>query len=69
MVEKVRNAIFDGENPFNIIRTWMGEAKKTELNDHDAIALSTVDKNGMPNVRMVLLRYVLEDSFVFFFKL
>ena len=66
MVEKVRNAIFDGENPFNIIRTWMGEAKKTELNDHDAIALSTVDKNGMPNVRMVLLRYILEDSFVFF---
>ena len=66
MVEKGRNEVFDGDNPFSIVRTWMNEAKKTELNDHDAIALSTVDENGMPNVRMVLLRYVLEDSFVFF---
>ena len=66
MLEKTRNEIFKGKNPFDIVKKWMEEARTTEINDPDAIALSTIDKDGMPNVRMVLLRYILEDCFVFF---
>lgn len=58
--------IFEGENPFNIVRAWMTEAETTELNDPNAIALSTVDADGMPNVRMVLLKDVEDDAFVFY---
>lgn len=61
-----RDGIFAGDNPFDIVRSWMGEAEKTELNDPNAIALSTVDAEGMPNVRMVLLKDIEEDAFVFY---
>jgi pyridoxamine 5'-phosphate oxidase len=61
-----RTGIFAGDNPFEIARRWMDEAKSTEINDPDAIALSTVDANGMPNVRMVLLREIEDDAFVFY---
>ena len=44
----------------------MEEARKTEVNDPDAIALATVDEEGLPNVRMVLLRIIEDDAFVFF---
>tara|TARA_B100001057_G_scaffold432389_1_gene460487 strand:+ start:813 stop:1424 length:612 start_codon:yes stop_codon:yes gene_type:complete len=66
MVENERNEIFDVKDPFILIKSWMKEARQTELNDPDAVALSTVDENGMPNVRMVLLRYILRDGFLFF---
>ena len=58
--------LFVGEEPFTIFRRWLEEARKTEVNDPDAIALATVDKEGLPNVRMVLLRIIEEDAFVFF---
>ena len=58
--------LFMGEEPFTIFRRWLEEARKTEVNDPDAIALATVDKEGLPNVRMVLLRIIEEDAFVFF---
>ena len=48
--------IFAGDDPFQIARRWMAEAEASELNDPNAIALSTVDADGMPNVRMVLLK-------------
>lgn len=54
------------ENPFELFARWFEEARQTEINDPDAIALATVDKNGMPSVRMVLLKDVGEDSFTFF---
>ena len=60
-----RNGIFAGDNPFEIARRWLGEAEAGELNDPNAIALSTVDADGLPNVRMVLLKAIDEDSFVF----
>ena len=43
-----------------------GWKRKTEVNDPDAIALATVDNQGLPNVRMVLLRIIEDDAFVFF---
>ena len=58
--------IFFGEDPFQIFKRWFEEAVEEEINDHDAIALSTVDSAGMPNVRMVLLRQIEDASFVFY---
>ena len=64
MVDK--SDIFFGEDPFQIFRRWFEEAANKEINDPDAIALSTVDLEGMPNVRMVLLRQIEDASFVFY---
>jgi pyridoxamine 5'-phosphate oxidase len=61
-----RTGKFAGEDPFEIIRQWMKEAEASEPNDPNAIALSTVDADGLPNVRMVLLKEVEADAFVFF---
>ncbi|MEL0435594.1 pyridoxamine 5'-phosphate oxidase [Phycobacter sp. K97] len=61
-----RSGIFAGENPFEIAQSWLSEAEETELNDPNAIALSTVDPDGMPNARMVLLKEIEKDAFVFF---
>ena len=57
---------FAGENPFLIAQNWLQEAEGSELNDPNAIALSTVDTEGMPNIRMVLLKGIEEDAFVFY---
>ena len=61
-----KSDIFFGEDPFQIFRRWFEEAANKEINDPDAIALSTVDPEGMPNVRMVLLRQIEDESFVFY---
>lgn len=61
-----RTGIFEGDDPFQIARQWVAEAEKTEINDPNAIALSTVDQDGMPNVRMVLLKDIEDDAFVFY---
>ena len=54
------------KNPITKIVDWYNEAKKTEINDPDAITLATVDDTGFPNIRTVLLRKIDSDSFVFF---
>ena len=51
-----RTGIFAGDGPFQIAQSWLTEAESAELNDPNAIALSTVDSDGMPNARMVLLK-------------
>ena len=61
-----RSGIFKGDDPFEIARTWLAEAEATEINDPNAIALSTVDSDGLPNARMVLLKAIEDDAFVFF---
>lgn len=61
-----RTGIFAGEDPFELARAWLNEAEGAEPNDPNAIALATVDADGMPNVRMVLLKEVAADSFVFY---
>ena len=66
MESKFDEKLFAGEEPFTIFRRWLEEARETEINDPDAIALATVDKKGLPNVRMVLLRIIEDDAFVFF---
>ncbi|MDF1670873.1 MAG: pyridoxamine 5'-phosphate oxidase [Roseovarius sp.] len=61
-----RDGLFAGDTPFKIARRWLGEAEDSEPNDPNAMALSTVDTSGMPNVRMVLLKEIEDDGFVFY---
>ena len=61
-----RNGKFAGEDPFVLARSWMAEAEASEMNDPNAIALSTVDAAGRPNARMVLLKEIADDAFVFY---
>ena len=61
-----RNGIFAGDDPFAIARAWLAEAEPQEPNDPNAIALATVDAEGMPNARMVLLKEIEADAFVFY---
>lgn len=61
-----RHGKFAGDDPFEIARSWLAEATKTEINDPNAIALATVDSDGLPNVRMVLLKEIEESAFVFY---
>ncbi|CUJ94431.1 Pyridoxine/pyridoxamine 5'-phosphate oxidase [Ruegeria denitrificans] len=61
-----RDGLFAGTDPFKIAGRWLGEAKDSEPNDPNAIALATVDSDGMPNVRMVLLKEIESDAFVFY---
>ena len=61
-----RTGIFAGDDPFVIAQRWLTEAEATEINDPNAIALATVDGDGLPNVRMVLLKDIEPDAFVFY---
>ncbi len=61
-----RGGIFAGADPFVLAREWLAEAEKNEINDPNAIALSTVDASGMPNARMVLLKDIEPAAFVFY---
>ena len=61
-----RSGIFAGDDPFAIARAWLAEAEPREPNDPNAIALATVDAAGLPNVRMVLLKEIEADAFVFY---
>ena len=53
-----RTGIFAGDDPFRIAQDWLDEATETEMNDPNAIALATVDADGLPNARMVLLKEI-----------
>ena len=61
-----RSGIFAGDNPFDIARAWLAEAERHEPNDPNAMALATVDPDGLPNARMVLLKEIEPDAFVFY---
>ena len=53
-----RTGIFEGDDPYALAQAWLAEAEAAEPNDPNAMALSTVDKQGLPNVRMVLLKEI-----------
>ena len=57
------------DDPFALFDAWMEEAKKSEANEPNAMSVATVDKNGVPNVRMVLLKGVDKNGFVFYTNL
>jgi pyridoxamine 5'-phosphate oxidase len=56
-------------DPLELFADWYEEAKKNELNDPNAMSLATVDKNGIPSVRIVLLKGFDVDGFVFYTNL
>ncbi|MEM9796995.1 MAG: pyridoxamine 5'-phosphate oxidase [Pseudomonadota bacterium] len=53
-----RTGIFEGDDPFALARDWLAEAETSEPEDANAMALATVDDDGLPNVRMVLLKEI-----------
>jgi pyridoxamine 5'-phosphate oxidase len=65
-----RTGIFAGEDPYALARGWLADAMASEPKDGNAAALSTVDRTGLPNVRMVLLKEIeasqIRGGFVFF---
>ncbi len=54
------------DDPFNLFAEWLKEAEAKEINDPNAMALATVDEEGLPNVRMVLLKGFDDRGFVFY---
>ncbi|MFS2317365.1 pyridoxamine 5'-phosphate oxidase [Maricaulis sp. D1M11] len=61
--------IFNRDDPFALFADWLEEAKRKEVNDANAMALSTCDADGLPDVRIVLLKDVDADGFVFYTNL
>lgn len=57
------------EDPIALFEAWMAEAAKTEPNDPNAVCLATSTKQGRPSARMVLLKGVDQDGFVFYTNL
>jgi pyridoxamine 5'-phosphate oxidase len=62
----LENAAAAPQNPYPLFGLWMEEAAKKEPNDPNAMALATIDPDGRPSLRIVLLKGVDENGFVFF---
>jgi pyridoxamine 5'-phosphate oxidase len=56
----------EAEEPLRLFAAWLEEAAAREPADHTAMALATVDADGLPDVRMVLLKGVDARGFVFY---
>jgi pyridoxamine 5'-phosphate oxidase len=54
------------KNPFEQFRVWFTEAIHAEVNEPNAMTLATVKPDGSPSARIVLLKGLEEDCFVFF---
>tara|TARA_B100001142_G_C14286577_1_gene637143 strand:+ start:54 stop:680 length:627 start_codon:yes stop_codon:yes gene_type:complete len=59
----------DLKDPFELFKKWYDEAKSKELNDPNALALGTANKECVPSVRMVLLKDFNKNGFVFYTNL
>ena len=53
-------------DPILLFKNWLSKAEKNEIRDPNAMQLATVSKNGMPSVRTVLLKDIIDTSFVFY---
>ena len=62
-------AFLNKENPFDLFKAWMEEAKKSEPNDPNAVNVATVDSAGQPDNRVVLLKGLTDTSFIFYTNL
>ena len=65
----LNNCFLDLDDPIKLFKVWMDEAKKTELNDPNALSLATSSQNNLPSVRMVLLKEFNQNGFVFYTNL
>lgn len=57
---------FTKTHPFDLFRQWLEKARETEINDPEAVALATVGADGMPAVRMVLMKELDALGFCFY---
>ena len=65
----LNSCFLDLNDPIQLFKAWMEEAKKTEPNDPNAFSLATADKNGTPSVRIVLLKDFDKGGFTFYTNL
>jgi len=65
----LNSCFLDLKDPIQLFKVWMEEAKKTEPNDPNAVALATSNNKNLPSVRMVLLKDFNENGFVFYTNL
>ena len=65
----LNSCFLDLDDPIQLFNKWMEEARKTELNDPNAVSLATSNKNNIPSVRMVLLKDFNQNGFVFYTNL
>ena len=65
----LNSCFLDLNDPIQLFKVWMDEAKKTETNDPNALSLATADKKGKPSVRIVLLKNFGKDGFTFYSNL
>ncbi len=65
----LNKCFLDLEDPFELFEKWFLEAKKKEINDPNALALGTASKDGIPAVRMVLLKGFDKNGFIFYTNL
>ena len=65
----LNSCFLDLDDPIQLFKLWMEEAKKAEPNDPNALSLATSDKNNFPSVRMVLLKDFNQNGFVFYTNL
>jgi len=63
------NADDPSSDPVELFRAWLAEASESEPNDPTAVALATADAEGRPSLRMVLLKGVEAEGFVFYTNL
>ena len=63
------SCFMDLSNPIELFRFWMAEAEKKEIRDPTTSSLATANKEGLPNVRMVLLKNLSSKGFVFYTNL
>ncbi len=65
----LNNCFLDLDDPFELFKKWFDEAKSKEINDPNALALGTANKEGVPSVRMVLLKSFDKSGFIFYTNL
>ncbi len=66
IIKKLETAAEGPGDPYALFEAWMEDAVSSEINDPNAMALATVDAGGRPSVRIVLLKHVDKDGFVFY---
>ncbi|MDC0234437.1 pyridoxamine 5'-phosphate oxidase [Candidatus Pelagibacter sp.] len=65
----LNHCFLDLDDPIELFKIWMNEAKKSELNDPNALTLATSNKYNIPSARMVLLKDFNKNGFVFYTNL
>ena len=62
------SCFMDLDDPLELFKIWMSEAEKKEINDPNALSLATTSTKNEPSVRMILLKGLSQNGFVFYIK-